>query len=480
MLTKDYFNIIKEYFEDDYKYCKADNFSKETLIKIRFKYYNETVAKSIIMSLYEDLSKLDWRSQEEKIKRSACIKAHYVGSEYGYKEPSAGAISNFIRKTALYADTIILDEQILSQLTTSFSTSGQVALYSAIDYAFEFMSLEENGIFESNPDYPICQLAPPIQWLLSERNLEKTAWDLICESTKDYANQLYDTHFKTIEELRNYLSQIDNSQYLNCKNNQRLMTLDGITIDDDWLEKERSIYPSITSEDFYEGGLHAQKAVKVYDLIYEGVLGLTPITDSKLAWNAINWLIKNDNKNLFIKQKRLSNRHSLVMNSFGITKNDNYRWLGSIPISRLSQMRENGEIAEVRRLLSDGINNIEEADDDDYYDVAQQVYYNLDIALRKHQTEINAIKEKYQGISGVDSLVILSGSISFASALYQSFASAAGTLAGLSSIASGVTSIAVVARDYINHRNELKALKKKPISILFDAQEQYQREINKN
>jgi hypothetical protein len=116
MLTERYFRILRDYFGKDYENFKKEKFREEAHLKLRKKYADKIIQQSLIQTLSEDLEKLNWQELEATIKRERGIKAQYIGSEYGYKEPSAWSTSNFIRKTALYADTIVLEEQVLNQL----------------------------------------------------------------------------------------------------------------------------------------------------------------------------------------------------------------------------------------------------------------------------------------------------------------------------------------------------------------------------
>jgi hypothetical protein len=342
-----------------------------------------------------------------------------------------------------------------------------------LDYAIEFLSLEENNIFNQDSNYPICQLAPASKWSLAKNKLDLEAWSLICQSTTEYASSLYNKTFKSIEDVRSYLSQINDTQFLNVQNNKRLLTPEGIEINSQWLIKEKGFY-DVQPQDFYESILQIQKSHRVTDLMYSGLLGTIPITDSKITWDSINWIIKNDNEHIAKAQKKAFSKDALILNGIGKLQHEDYRWLGKVPIDKLSIFRQRGELKDIRRILGEGIDNIQEANDNDFLDTAKQVYYNIDVALRKHKADLEDFKDKYRGISGIDTLLSVSGSIFFASAIYQSFASATGIFASLPYIASGIPPVALVVRDYINRRNELKALRKKPIAILFETKEKYQ------
>jgi hypothetical protein len=181
-----------------------------------------------------------------------------------------------------------LEDQVLNQLLHKLSGSDSLTVNLVLDYAMEFLSLDENGIFDSDSDNSICLLAPASKWALTKKGLELEAWKLTCQTTAEYASWLYDKKFNSIDEVRNYLSQANDSQFLSIQKNEKLITPEGIEIDAQWLQKERNSYKLEQMQDFYESVLHIQKSNRVNDLMYTGLLGTIPITDSKIAWNSIN------------------------------------------------------------------------------------------------------------------------------------------------------------------------------------------------
>jgi hypothetical protein len=165
MLVDKYFKILTDYFGEDYKFVSEANFSRKSRLKIRIKYADPVIRRSMLQTLLIDLEKLNWEEQETSIRQKCGVKAHYVGSEYGYNEPSASSISRFLRKTALYADTIVLEEQILDELLTWRGFNDRIVMNFIIDYALQYLSLQENRLFDRDSDSEICELAPAFSWI---------------------------------------------------------------------------------------------------------------------------------------------------------------------------------------------------------------------------------------------------------------------------------------------------------------------------
>jgi hypothetical protein len=116
--------------------------------------------------------------------------------------------------------------------------------------------------------------------------------------------------------------------------------------------------------------------------------------------------------------------------------------------------------------LGKDIQEIENASDDDFVEVGRQVKYNIEQALKKHDSEIKDIDEKYghRFRFGKASLVE-TGALAFVSAVYPPIALAT----GVASAATGGRSILKTMSDYVEKRVELEALRKRPVALLFDS-----------
>ena len=475
-IEQKYATILKDYFYEDFKVAKMANFNQRKYrIAIRKKYGDSAIAYSILLSLACELENVDWAEQEKRIRNMNCLKAHYVGSEYGFKEPSAMSSSNFIKRTALYADTIILEEQILNTLhglTRDKPSSVDIfeKLLVTVDYAIEFLSLDENSVFSSDSGSPICVIAPSHRWSLKNHNIDKEIFELTKICTIDYSNEVFGNRFKSYNDLKKYLSTLDIDRFLASQNFKS--PHDGSTLTATWIEEQRDSLGGVPLDLALEIVLHMQRSIRVYALVQNGLLGSIPITNSKMAWHSMNAIIKNDNMriNKQISTKAIS-KDALIMNSLGNSNRQDYQWLGNVPVTKLSIMRERGELADLREVIGKGVSTIQDTQDDEFCDITSQVYGNIDNALRKHETELKDLKQKYRRAYGIDTLIGVSGSISFTSAIYQSLASSIGILAALPPIATTITSIAAISKDYYKKRNEVATLRKKPISILFQAKE---------
>jgi hypothetical protein len=134
--TSKYFSIIQDHFDPAFKIAQDCEFNREKYRPILAKIFSQKLALSMMDSLYDALAEIDWNGQENNTKRLAGLKVTYTGSEYGYKR-HINSTTEFLSKVALYADTIILEDQIFHQLTRSPENVPMVMqeFYTIADFA---------------------------------------------------------------------------------------------------------------------------------------------------------------------------------------------------------------------------------------------------------------------------------------------------------------------------------------------------------
>jgi hypothetical protein len=276
-----YFSIIKDNFGIAYDIAAKNNFDQQKYMPILEKLYTPELIKITSEIIFEELKSLDWSSQEKSVKNANGLKVHYLGGEYVYKK-SPSAISNFLKRTALYADTIVFEEQVFGHLlhAQNFGIEWKnyfgYILNDAINY------LEQEQFFYSDSDAPICLLAPTMNLNPERSDVRGKNWTYMREVTAVYAKDLFDIDFKSFTELENFLStkKSDKEFLESIINGKKLFTQDGIEVDKPLIQELRGLYPKDTPRAwFYEVLLLGQNSDRIFDLEYNGKLGTVPITD---------------------------------------------------------------------------------------------------------------------------------------------------------------------------------------------------------
>jgi len=467
-VVDEYFSILKDYFGEAFRIASRNEYRKERYRLFLEKVYDNNLIKSTLDSLFDELANLDWKNQETVVRNIGGLKAGYVGSEYGYKK-HVSSTSEFLRKTCLYADTVVMEDQILDQLISwrKRKTYARMDFNFILEFAIEYLALEH--LFLSDFDPPICTLAPSSQWILEQNDLRDVAWHHMRETTTACASELFDKTFPSFDDLEKFLSQIeDDRQFFDLiKNDQMLVTQDGIIVSSDYLRDQKRIFSLkygslLDSATVYETLLYSLNSIRINDLLYHGRLRSIPVTDYRATWNSLMWLMKHDSANVFAAlKKRNFPKETLVISAL---QQEDLKWLGNVPINKIGALRENGELDYLRELIGKNVKSIENADDDDFLDVGQQVRYNIEQAMKKHDAEVKTLNRKYRARYKIDVSLAVSGALMISAAAFMPIASA-------TSIAQAITGTATLRTvwDYLEQREKISELRTKPVAMLFDA-----------
>jgi len=463
-----YFSILKDYFGDAFKIAAKYRFNWEKYYPKLIGVYDDVLKIPMLDSLFDELIELDWKSQEKLIRNKSGLKSVYTGSELATFKP-IDSTSDFLRKTCLYADTIILHDQVLQN--SILMRLGKNMLFSDFDItmqaAIEFLGLEDLCI--SDDEAPICHIAPPINWIIEKNKLIESTWKLMNKSVITCANELFSKNFSTIEEVRKFLSEVKNpEQFLNLIGTKTDFIHDGKYVSrknfyETYERVEQKLGYYFEPCKAYEAAINDHYSSRVKNLVCAGRLDSMPITNFSGVWNSINWLIKHDNLSIFenMKKKNFS-KETMIINAL---QQKDLKWLGEVPINKIKLLRERGELADLRDLLSRNIENVENISDEEFFEVGQQVKYNVEQAMKKHSADIQDLNEKYRLKYQLGSVsTIVSGTMGFVSAIYPPLAIAAGVASAIAGSGSIFTT-----KDFLEKREKIKDLKRKPVAMLFDA-----------
>jgi hypothetical protein len=211
--------------------------------------------------------------------------------------------------------------------------------------------------------------------------------------------------------------------------------------------------------------LRGRYGMPAYDLSVNGSHVTSFATDFKGVWKNFVWLLNNDNYQIAkqSKKKPLS-KDTLVLRTL---QNETLRWIGNVPLEKVIEMRQRGELQEMRELLTRSICEIENVNDDEFFEVAREAEYRLQQAFRKHSNEVielsNTFKRKYK----IDLVsVFVTGSLGVVSAMYPPLAQSIGFLS--SSVIESI-SVSKLVTHFLEERDSVKALKRRPVGMLFEA-----------
>jgi len=473
--AEQYFSILYDYFGEAYGIACKNGFAKDKYWNKMLALYDPNLVVSVMDSLYDDLRKIDWKSQEEHIRNIGGLKVSYSGSVYGYLQ-DVPQTAQFLRKASLYSDTIILNDAILSELW-SWKKKGrrgwEISFPIVIGSAIDFLYLK--GLFVSNMKIPVCTLAPPL--VSPEReNQTEIADNIVYQNEVLLGSRVFGRKFSSFEELMTFLSKIDSPEtfFSLAKNLSLLYNPNGSVISLRDFEAHKSYWETkygrtFDDDEVYGSFLRGVYSTAIYDLVYHGRFKSAIGTDFKGNWKSLIWLMQNSRMSLStVAKEKIATRDSALVHAL---QEENVRWLGNIPLDRIEELRERGELQDLRDLLGRNIETIEEASDEEFFEVGKQVKYNIEQAIEKHGYELQELNSEYKKKYKlkVPSLIV-TGALAITAAVSPPIAMVASILGATL----GGTTVKEIAECYQEKRSKIKELQRKPVAMLFDAQQSQQ------
>jgi len=427
--------------------------------------------KTVMESLNQELVNLNWTAQENALARLGGLKTAYMGHAYVYKREPTMTL-DFLKKIGLYSDTIIIRDPTLSELLTwKKRRAGEVQSFHLVaQWALRLLAIEE--LFSSELDPPICILAPNHVLSLERENGVEATDRFIHENIVPlFASHLFGVDIASDEKLRDFLSRVKSFNEFTSlvQKPEMLVNPDGELACETDFQSMREYYRAKYNRDFTLSDslwlfIRGRLTMMVYDQIANGKIASNFVTDFKGVWNAYLWLIKNDNELTFehLARKPIS-KDMLIINAL---QQEELKWIGNVPLNKIRELRERGELQEIRNILGQNVKAIQNVSDEEFVEVGRQIKYNLKEIFKKHDSEVKDLNEKYRRKYKIDvGTILVSGSISIVSALFPPLTMAASVASGII----GGGSVIQAVKDYISKREQLEALQKKPVAMLFDA-----------
>lgn len=477
-VTERYFAILEDYFGEALKVAAKYHFSTpEYMGTLAWMYGNDEVAlEAFLNELHDELLKLDWSSQEQSIRQISGLAVSYMGSSSAYaRADHVTNTSDFLKRTGLYADTIVVKDDVLSELA-SWKRRG-TGVTSCFDFvlghAIDMLALKD--LFMADLESPICALGPSAEWSLAKNRLINRYARATVDVEILFASELFGRTFKSINELRRFLGKIQdpNSFFSHMRKPELLVNPFGETasVCADLIKMtgcfEERYGRSIPLSTTFDIMIRNTNTETITDLVCAGRLQTELATDMVGTWNLLTWLLRRNCMDIFEKLgdavKYKISADSLIVNAL---QQDDLKWLGNVPIDKLCELRQRGEMSELRDIISRNVREIENASDEDFSSVGKNVRYNIEQALKNHQSEVKDLKEKFRVKYMMDTTEIaVTGTLAIVSALFPPAALALGITSGIV----GGSSIVGTINDLIEKRSGIRELQRKPTAILFET-----------
>lgn len=363
---------------------------------------NDENVKELTTALPEILDRLDqfWGSASEvseaHIQDIQGTKAIFGGDLFPSQENSIAS------SVGLYVDTIVLPDPIHRSKLIFETVSDQHKAYYLVKHALNALRYRDLALADVSK--PIVTINPYRSSVYQDEE------ELLNRSTEDdvlkHASAIFGQNFANFENLLEFISPLDTPE----KFIEKVANQDLVLFDTSWSGDKKSQIARALKDAWGElGGEHHVGKMVVYQncmgrmrqatdiLLNSRYLFGTPLIDAPTSWQYFNWKLEYNAKHDPITSSDLH-----MIQGLQRTAETDEKWLGNIPHDALIEMRQQNAFAEIREVLSKGVEDIAAAKPDKFFRSSDQIVDNIRTAFEKHSEEIKALTKKKIKFAGYD------------------------------------------------------------------------------
>lgn len=310
---------------------------------------------------------------------------------------------NIASKCGIYTDTLILPDPFLR-------SKHIFDLYSIEDKVFYLVKHALNIL--QYKDLACADIAIPIVAILpnssgSQIDEQNYYLKLGKEDSLVHNEKLFGRKFESIEELLEFSTALDTVERVIAEIDDAERVLLGTDCDGDL---ESQLNQALESDHYKNVGLdspgkllalHSVGRMSISNelLIKSRRLNGTPIIDAPTSWQYLVWKMEYDSE----RTESKFNTQGLHINKGlqGLANSD-MEWLGNIPPSSLIEIRKQGAMDEIRSILGSGIDELINANPDNFHRSQDKIFDNINKSFAQHQQNIKKLTAKKWKFAGQD------------------------------------------------------------------------------
>jgi hypothetical protein len=405
-IQQGYFEIVKKYFGHFFDEAKKNNVSpaaiaKDILSQPKFK---KLIEENVDLTFGEEI-KSYWKENFppllEEIKKLNGLRLYYGGDISPYD-------TGIVNRMGLYADTVIIPDPALKMLNKELlGVMKEHRFFYLLKHTINLMKYEP-VIFAKIPQ-PVVLIFPS-DILFQDKGLQEIAIKIQRDKTVEYLNENLFEKQGTFQDWMDYFRKLKNLEDVK----KILINKDAFLFDSDIessgldeqfesLKRVTKFHHIFEAYDFSNElelipySISGRMGQSSWHLIKSEILKSFPIQDAYVSWHYLKWRMQNE--------KRMPAQS--VVPSYLLEKE--FKFLGNVPLDILKQLREKGEMQELRNCIGKEVvaGSSEEATEEGI----KQIKYNLDQALIEHQGKVEELDKKFRESLRVDipSLLINGG-----------------------------------------------------------------------
>lgn len=377
-------------------------------------------------------------------------------------------VENIASKCGLYTDTIVLPDPYLRSRHVFESVSDEKKAYYLIKHALNLLQYKELACADVVP--PIVVVLPDTSALESAE--KEYYYSLGREDAVVHGGKVFGREFKDFEELLEFCQDLDTIERVEAE----VRDPSRILFDTDWKGNLREQFSRFLQDPNHSGLLGTTNPGLIIAsqglgrmstsnelLIKARRLRGTPIIDAPTSWQYLAWKMEYD----AVHAEELEGIDQLhVVRGLQTLSGSEMQWLGNIPPRALIEVRKSGALAEVREILSKGVDELAHSNPKNFHRTSDKVFDNINSAFSAHRENIKTLSDKKWRFAGTEI-----GSWLVVGTLAVTAAATGAPVWGLAALAADQLLPSPKLRDIPKSIKELAAesakLKLSPVGILF-------------
>lgn len=299
---------------------------------------------------------------------------------------------NIASSVGLYLDTVILTDPFMNTAALFPRWPKSEAVRFFLKHGLQLMNYRPLAL--ADLDVPIVAILP-FQSSVSS-SYRDTLFEAAASKATIHASEIFERKFANLDELHEFLGRMGTVEDV-IKETARHSRL---LFDTEWTEKPGEMQlRRAMKEHSHTFSDHVGEMVfnqcfgrmsQATDLSWKALsLGGVPLIDAETSWTYFNWSLEYD-----AHKASDHGEPQHLTRAMQRAAESEMQWIGKIPADALIEIRKEGAAAEIRAMLTEGVQDIIDLDRTNFEGSAAKVIENIESAFSDHQKRIDELKSK--------------------------------------------------------------------------------------
>ncbi|MBL7252166.1 hypothetical protein ACLD02_18005 [Alloalcanivorax sp. C16-2] len=325
-----------------------------------------------------------------------CLKGVFGGDLF----PSP--YENLASKCGLYTDTLILPCPFLRTKLIFSRASDQKRAYYMIKHAMNLLQYKELACADLSP--PIVVVLPDMAVLQEDE--QRFFAKLGQQDALIHSSKIFGRSFESFEELMEFAGSLPSFDLVE----KAVVDPSRVLFDSEvsgglkeQLSKASGGFSGLLGTDHCGAIVASNAAGRMATcnelLIKARRLQGTPVIDAPTSWQYFGWKLEYDAERVEGNDPKEALH---VLRGLQHLAENEMTWLGNVPPEALVAIRKDGALAEIRQIIGQGVQELAEANPNNFHRTSDQIFENFHAAFDLHKRNVDELRSKGWKFAGSD------------------------------------------------------------------------------